>query len=124
MLDAAAGIDPENVVEAHGSFSRASCSRPECGARADMPRFWEAIGSDKVPLCEECGAVVRPDVVFFGQPLPPRFSECRGRDGKEADLLIVLGTSLVVYPFASMAKEVDLLTPRLLMNRTRSGPFQ
>jgi len=82
------------------------------------------VQSDKVPLCPVCNSVARPDVVFFGESLPKRFLEMRTFDFKECDLLIVAGTSLLVYPFAGLANEVSPLTPRLLLNRDSVGAFR
>ena len=61
----------------------------------------EKILSDVVPRCEQCQAVVKPDAVFFGEPLPRRF-RLVDEDFPRCDLLIILGTSLVVQPFASL----------------------
>ena len=48
------------------------------------------------------GGLVKPDIVFFGESLPKRFFECAERDFKKCDLLIIMGTSLAVYPFAGL----------------------
>lgn len=61
----------------------------------------EKILSDVVPRCEQCKAVVKPDAVFFGKSLPERFRLVE-EDFPNCDLLIILGTSLVVQPFASL----------------------
>ena len=63
--------------------------------------FIEKVLSDVVPRCEKCKAVVKPDAVFFGEPLPERFRLVE-EDFPNCDLLIILGTSLVVQPFASL----------------------
>lgn len=56
-----------------------------------------------IPKCEECEeGVVKPDVVFFGEMLPERFHYFADRDFVHADLLIIMGSSLVVQPFASL----------------------
>lgn len=51
---------------------------------------------------QSCGGLVKPDIVFFGENLPERFWERVPLDFSEADLLIVMGTSLVVNPFAGL----------------------
>ncbi len=51
-------------------------------------------------LCTE--GLVKPDIVFFGESLPARFFQYMATDFSKADLLIVLGTSLTVQPFASL----------------------
>ena len=65
--------------------------------------------------------LVKPDIVFFGESLPPRFHECLQRDFATCDLLLVMGTSLVVQPFASLVDRPPRGTPRLLVNRERVG---
>lgn len=62
----------------------------------------ERIFSDLVPTCEKCNGVVKPDIVFFGENLPSRFFSCIEKDFPKCDLLIILGSSLAVQPFASL----------------------
>ncbi|XP_049956778.1 NAD-dependent protein deacetylase sirtuin-3-like isoform X1 [Schistocerca serialis cubense] len=66
--------------------------------------------------------LVKPDIVFFGEALPDRFFLYQD-DVLWADLLIVIGTSLEVYPFAAIADEVPHDVPRLLLNRDVVGSF-
>ncbi|VDM73853.1 unnamed protein product [Strongylus vulgaris] len=75
----------------------------------------------KVPRCENCKGVVKPDIVFFGENLPQRFFQCAISDFPKCDLLLILGTSLVVQPFASMVNEVSDDVPRLLINMEEAG---
>ncbi|KAJ1972888.1 NAD-dependent protein deacetylase sirtuin-2 [Dimargaris xerosporica] len=80
-----------------------------------------------IPLCTTCrgkDAYVKPDITFFGEALPSRFFTQMQRDFSRCDLLIVMGTSLQVEPFASLIDEVSLKTPRLLINleKCRTGP--
>ena len=69
-----------------------------------------------MPSCTSCGGLVKPDIVFFGENLPERFFQCVKADFPKCDLLIILGTSLVVQPFASLVDRVGPLCPRLLIN--------
>ena len=71
------------------------------------------------PLRCACGALVKPGIVFFGEPLPRRFFNLAQRDFPQCDLLLVMGTSLVVQPFASLIGAVSPDTPRLLINREK-----
>ena len=66
---------------------------------------------------------MRPDVVFFGESLPSGVAELRVADFQECNLLIVLGTSLKVYPFAGYVNDVSMLSPRLLVNNQEVGPW-
>lgn len=75
----------------------------------------------EVPRCRSCGqGVVKPDVVLFGEGLPSEFWKYL-TDFPKCDLLIIMGTSLVVQPFAGLANKVDAKTPRLLINRDPVG---
>jgi NAD-dependent SIR2 family protein deacetylase len=78
----------------------------------------------KVPECNECGSYVKPDIVFFGEELPSRFQQLVDRDTAEADLVIVIGTSLLVMPVAGIPSWVRRHCPRLLLNRELVGDFR
>lgn len=75
-----------------------------------------------IPKCPTCTGVVKPDIVFFGEELPHHFFNYI-RDFPLADLLIIMGTSLEVEPFGSLATAVRSSVPRLLINRDLVGPF-
>eukprot|EP00286_Rhodomonas_abbreviata_P028496 CAMPEP_0181300200 /NCGR_PEP_ID=MMETSP1101-20121128/6761_1 /TAXON_ID=46948 /ORGANISM="Rhodomonas abbreviata, Strain Caron Lab Isolate" /LENGTH=883 /DNA_ID=CAMNT_0023405417 /DNA_START=99 /DNA_END=2748 /DNA_ORIENTATION=- len=79
---------------------------------------------DAFPRCAECGALLRPDVTFFGEALPTRFHKESKGDLPECDLLLVMGTSLVVYPVASLPNMVGPSCVRALVNQTPTGCFQ
>ncbi|PIO63904.1 transcriptional regulator, Sir2 family, partial [Teladorsagia circumcincta] len=74
-----------------------------------------------VPRCDKCEGVVKPDIIFFGENLPKRFFQCAISDFPKCDLLLIMGTSLVVQPFASMVNEVSEDVPRLLINKEQAG---
>lgn len=74
----------------------------DCGRPASIYAVQQAVFDDDIATCSSCGGLVKPDIVFFGEPLPARFHRRRLADMQQADLLMVMGTSLVVQPFASM----------------------
>lgn len=76
--------------------------------------------TDEVPRCE-CDGVVKPDVVFFGEQLPKRFFEQLKWDFPRCDLLLIMGTSLVVQPFCTLIDEVDTNVLRVLINDKKVG---
>merc|ERR1712060_250723 len=89
-LEAAAGVPQDLIIKCHGSALRTVCSanhsQPMHGpTEVDASEAWKA------PRCT-CGALLRPDIVFFGEPLPAEFSRRSGEDLHECDLLIVIGT--------------------------------
>jgi len=83
------------VVELHGNLWRARCF--DCGARHDLR---ELRVDHEVPICIDCGGRMRPDVVLFGEMLPPGAFERAAREAEQCELCFVVGTSAVVYPAA------------------------
>ncbi|XP_059728673.1 NAD-dependent protein deacetylase sirtuin-2 isoform X3 [Haemorhous mexicanus] len=81
----------------------------------------ERIFSSLVPKCEKCQGLVKPDIVFFGENLPSRFFALLESDFEKVDLLLIMGTSLQVQPFASLISRVPTNTPRLLINKEKTG---
>lgn len=115
-LDVRAGISPRKVIECHGHFRTASCSK--CWKAAPIDSVLKAILEDgQVPICEACGNPVKPDITFFGQALPAIFSDNIEPDTDKADLLLVFGTSLNVAPVSLIPSFVDPDIPRVLFNR-------
>jgi len=86
----------KNVLELHGSILRAYCSR--CGKRHDADVINHGSG---LPLCE-CRGIIRPDIVLYEEPLDEKVLTEAVRLIREADMLIVGGTSLNVYPAAGL----------------------
>ncbi|XP_075693761.1 NAD-dependent protein deacetylase sirtuin-3, mitochondrial [Rhinoderma darwinii] len=119
-LERAAGIPAEKLVEAHGSFASSTCTM--CLKEYPGETFRDAVIKSEVPRCSACGGLIKPDIVFFGEQLPARFF-LHLTDFPRADLLIVMGTSLEVEPFASLVYAVSSSTPRVLINRDPVGPF-
>ncbi|RKP11070.1 DHS-like NAD/FAD-binding domain-containing protein, partial [Thamnocephalis sphaerospora] len=118
-LERRAGLDDDQIVEAHGSFHTASCV--DCRDPADIEWVKERIFAGAIPQCRACSGPVKPNIVFFGEPLPSRFHTLAQEDFKKCDLLIVMGTSLKVQPFCSLMDRVSQRTPRLLINREAVG---
>lgn len=71
---------------------------------------------NKIPTCERCSETIKPDVVLFGEALPINFWQSSS-DFPKCDLLIIMGTSLAVQPFASLAGKTYSSCPKLLINR-------
>ncbi|XP_076179616.1 sirtuin 2 isoform X2 [Ptiloglossa arizonensis] len=119
-LERMAGLPPEKLVEAHGTFHTGRCLK--CRAPYTFPWMKVKIIEGVVPKCEECNeGVVKPDIVFFGEMLPERFHHLIDHDFTQADLLIIMGSSLVVQPFASLVDRVRPNCPRLLINKEKVG---
>jgi NAD-dependent deacetylase len=85
----------KNVVELHGSIWRSRCV--DCNSRYEIPR-----DELKQQICNDCGDQVRPDVVLFGEMLPPGAFEVAAARAAECELCFVVGTSALVYPAAGL----------------------
>ena len=91
------------VYELHGSTLRNYCTR--CGKFYPVSFIEEAAGQgDGVPRCTECGGIVKPDVVLYGEALDETTLNAAVRAIRRADLLLVGGTSLNVYPAAGLLR--------------------
>lgn len=90
----------KNVIELHGTVFHHYC--PVCGSVMQNDKVKALCG--KVPKCEKCGQVIRPDVVLYEEPLKEDVIEAAVGAISSADLLIIGGTSLAVYPAANFIR--------------------
>lgn len=81
-----------HVLELHGSIIRIKCT--VCDFEDDIPTSFEILP----PKCTKCGNILRPDVVWFGEPLPQKIWNQAITEASTCDIMIIAGTSLVVSP--------------------------
>jgi NAD-dependent deacetylase len=94
------GVPAEQVLELHGNASYAACL--DCGLRHELEDLrLPFIERDKIPSCRSCGGIVKSATISFGQSMPEEVMRRAHVETMAADLFIVLGSSLVVYPAAS-----------------------
>ena len=123
-LENEAGIDKDLIVAAHGNFDTASTIKGKHKINPEEVKASIMEGEEGWKrMRQKYGELIKPDIVFFGESLPYRFYELMNEDFKNCDLLIVMGTSLQVQPFASLINLVSEDTPRLLINREEVGNF-
>ena len=86
------------VIEVHGSIRTCTC--PHCGASHSLERVLAMLEErpDDAPRCASCAAVLKPDVVFFGELLPEQAMERAYELVRAAGMLLVVGSSLEVFP--------------------------
>jgi NAD-dependent deacetylase len=89
-----------NVVEVHGSIEISSCRR--CAASFGLDEVDALFGADGVAFCSACGGPVKPDVVLFGELLPQSAMAQAQQLSERAELMLCVGSSLAVYPVASL----------------------
>jgi NAD-dependent deacetylase len=110
------------VVEVHGSIRTSGC--PRCGrsyALAEVLPLIEAGGG--APRCPECGTVLKPDVVFFGELLPGAAIDRAFELARTAALMLVVGSSLEVYPVAGLPLETLEAGGRVAIVNRGPTPF-
>jgi len=96
-----AGVPEDEVFELHGNMKWAVCLN--CRRRYPFDEIKARLDAgEDIPVCPNCGGTLKPDVVMFGEQLPYKVLEEAGRRSRAADLFIVVGSTLVVYPAAYM----------------------
>ncbi|KAG0050827.1 NAD-dependent histone deacetylase sir2 [Gryganskiella cystojenkinii] len=144
-LEQKAGI--ERVLQCHGSFATASCVRCGYQVKGDeikesifkqevayctrckpttpvqkkkkaKARYDSDDEDDEDDDDDSLGALMKPDIVFFGEKLPPIFDQRLKEDKQEVDLLIVIGSSLKVAPVSDIMHQLPNSVPQILINRT------
>lgn len=110
----------KRVLEVHGNYTRGLCLG--CKKPYTIQEIFAKFERHRVPLCDDCKNLLKPDVVLFGELLTPDFD--RALDEIErCDLLLVLGTSLEVYPVAALVPQAKRHGAQIaIMNRDKT-PF-
>src|SRR6185503_4014677 len=101
------------VIEVHGSIRTASCLR--CGERVELERA--------KPRCPSCEAILRPDVVMFGELLPAGAMKRAVELAQRAGLLLVVGSTLEVYPVAGLPEATLAAGGTLAIVNRGTTPF-
>ncbi len=98
MLHKKAGS--RNVMEIHGSPEVHFCLN--CHRKYSYGDVIKKLKDNDIPQCDECSGTLKPDITFFGEQLPARAFEMAAETCQKSDLLLVLGSSLLVHPAASL----------------------
>jgi len=109
-----------NVIEYHGSVDRVRC--PSCGLRRGI----EEVDRMNLPPYCACGSVMKYDVVHFGEPIPHDVMEGAEIETLKCDVMLVCGTSAVVFPFAGLpraARQHDRLNTRIFEVNSEPTPL-
>lgn len=111
-----AGSSPAVMIEIHGTALEVGCLT--CGARQDRgPVQARFAAGEHDPRCE-CGGLLKPATISFGQAMPERETAQAFADAAEADAFLVIGSSLEVYPAAGLPRAaVENGAPLLIVNR-------
>jgi NAD-dependent deacetylase len=109
------------LVEVHGSIRTASCRT--CGLRVPFDEVVRLLETEPAPPCPACTTILKPDVVMFGELLPERAIDRATELARGARLLLVVGSSLEVYPVASLPEETLRAGGRLAIVNLSETPW-
>ncbi len=90
----------KNVLELHGNTRRIACLN--CGVEYGIEDVRQQLEAELPPACRSCGGMLKPDVVMFGETLPQDILNRAAEEAGSCDLMLSIGSSLVVQPAASM----------------------
>ncbi|ALL01543.1 NAD-dependent protein deacetylase, SIR2 family [Pyrodictium delaneyi] len=109
------------VIELHGNLRWARCM--SCGHKVALDDAVETVRRGQLPHCPRCGGLLKPDAVFFGEPLPDDALEEAFREARSADLVLVVGSSLTVYPAAYIPEYARRRGARLVIVNLEPTPL-
>ncbi|CAB50112.1 NAD-dependent protein deacetylase [Pyrococcus abyssi] len=89
-----------NLIELHGNIFRVKCTKCNFKEYLKESQRLEEVLKEDLPKCPRCGSLLRPDVVWFGEPLPREELDRAFKLAEKADAVLVVGTSGLVYPAA------------------------
>jgi NAD-dependent deacetylase len=117
-----AGSSPELVVELHGTMHRVVCW--ECGERAPMQRALERVrAGDDDPHCRSCGGILKSDTISFGQALDPDVLEAADEAARTCDLMMAVGSTLMVHPAAGLVPLAQQAGASLVIVNAQPTPY-
>ena len=116
------GVPDENLIELHGNTRYAKCL--DCDARMEIDDILGHFATHgEAPDCRACGGLVKTATISFGQPMPQREMARADAAVRACDLLMVLGSSLVVYPAAGFPLQAKRQGARLVILNREETPL-
>ena len=119
-LEKKAKIPDDKLVFAHGNFYTGHCA--QCNCSIDIEKINEGVQKGEVYYCPSCKGPCKPNVVFYGEGLPIKFFEAL-QLLPDVDLIIIMGTSLKVNPFAMIPYLPEINAFKLVFNMEEVGQF-
>ena len=108
----------KNVIEMHGTLRTLSCT--QCFHQAEAHIYIKTfVEKGDLPFCSECGSLMKPDAILFGEQLPQKAWHKAQRDSRQCDLMLVAGSSLEVLPVAGLPMQaVDRGAHLVILNNS------
>ena len=117
-----AGSDPDKVIEVHGTAHFVTCW--SCGETAPMERALARVrAGEEDPPCRTCGGILKSATISFGQSLVPEVIDAAQRAALKCDLMLVVGSTLVVYPAAGIVPLAVQTGARLIIVNDQPTEF-
>jgi NAD-dependent deacetylase len=117
-----AGVPTERVFELHGNMQLAACL--SCGRQYPFDQIKARLDKgEEIPDCEVCHGILKPNAVFFGEPLPQEVLGEATHRSSSCDLFIVIGSTLIVYPAAYMPIYAHQAGAKLVIINLSSTPM-
>jgi NAD-dependent deacetylase len=119
-----AGNSPRKIIEIHGTVAHAVCL--DCHRtfdRDELQQQLEVTEDIQPPVCPECHGFLKDATISFGQPMPEAEMAMAGQMAQACDLMIVLGSSLVVYPAAYLPQQAHQAGAKLIIINLDPTPF-
>ncbi len=112
----------QNVIEVHGSLSSATCT--VCHNKVDQKYLEKTIRKRQIPvMCPACGGLIKLDAVFFGEALPQKEIAIAIESARQCRLMLAIGSSLLVYPVASLPTIACQSGAKLIIINEEPTPF-
>lgn len=112
----------KRVIELHGSARTATC--PNCRSTFDTDHLFELMSSDdNLPVCSQCGHIIKPDVVLFEEMLPEKAWHSAHQEVLRADLIFIIGSSLGVFPANTLPDIAIRNGAKLIINTLSKTPM-
>jgi NAD-dependent deacetylase len=116
-----AGSDPERTIELHGSAHRVRCL--DCGASWPAETIQARLEYEPLPACDVCGGMIRAATVLFGESMPEAALSRAFAAARASDLMLVVGSSLVVQPAARLPEIAVAAGSRLAIVNNEPTPL-
>ncbi|GAA4615991.1 NAD-dependent protein deacetylase [Saccharopolyspora hordei] len=117
-----AGLDPDRVLELHGTIHQVVCL--DCGELSPMRAALERVAAGEAdPPCRSCGGILKSATISFGQALDPEVVRAAQRAALDCDLFVAAGTSLTVHPAAGLAELAVKAGAQLVICNAEPTPY-
>ena len=117
-----AGVPDGKVLEIHGNIRRTVCLGCGRSYRFEAIRYKLASG-EEIPACEHCDGILKPAIVFFGEPLPESVFQEAIRRASYAEVFLIIGSTLIVHPAAEIPLEAVKGGARLIIINLSPTPL-